>query len=72
MAQQMICVEDFEKYASTHLTPSVRDYYNSGAGEQYSLKLNVDAFRRYVTKECKNIELIWIIETKWAKFCEMN
>ncbi|KOC59761.1 Hydroxyacid oxidase 1 [Habropoda laboriosa] len=47
MAQQMICVEDFEKYASTHLTPSVRDYYNSGAGEQFSLRLNTEAFKKY-------------------------
>ncbi|XP_071869385.1 hydroxyacid oxidase [Bombus fervidus] len=47
MAQRMICIEDFEKYASTHLTPSVRDYYNSGAGEQFSLQLNKDAFKRY-------------------------
>ncbi|CAL7949813.1 unnamed protein product [Xylocopa violacea] len=47
MAQQMVCVEDFEKYAYSHLTPSVRDYYNSGAGEQFSLSLNKEAFKRF-------------------------
>lgn len=46
MAESMICIEDFEKYATRHLTPSVRDYYNSGAGEMFSLKLNVDAFKK--------------------------
>ncbi|CAK9808258.1 2-Hydroxyacid oxidase 1 [Anthophora plagiata] len=47
MAQQMICVEDFEKYAHTHLTPSVRDYYNAGAGAEFSLRLNTEAFKKY-------------------------
>ncbi|XP_017891803.1 peroxisomal (S)-2-hydroxy-acid oxidase GLO3 [Ceratina calcarata] len=47
MAQSMICIEDFEKYAEKHLTPAVRDYYNSGAGEQYTLKLNTEAFKKY-------------------------
>lgn len=46
MAESMICIDDFEKYASTHLTPSVRDYYNSGAGGMFSLKLNVEAFKK--------------------------
>lgn len=43
----MICIEDFQKYADQNLTPSVRDYYNSGAGEQFSLKLNTEAFKKY-------------------------
>ncbi|XP_043793473.1 peroxisomal (S)-2-hydroxy-acid oxidase GLO5 [Apis laboriosa] len=47
MSQPMICIEDFQKYADQHLTPSVRDYYNSGAGEQFSLKLNTEAFKKY-------------------------
>ncbi|KOX77090.1 Hydroxyacid oxidase 1 [Melipona quadrifasciata] len=47
MAESMVCIEDFEKYASTRLTPSVRDYYNSGAGDMFSLKLNVEAFKKY-------------------------
>lgn len=44
---QLICIEDYEKYACEHLTPSVKDYYNSGAGEEYSLKLNTEAFKKY-------------------------
>ncbi|XP_076234394.1 hydroxyacid oxidase [Calliopsis andreniformis] len=44
---QFICIEDYEKYAEKHLPPSVRDYYNSGAGEQYSLRMNLEAFRKY-------------------------
>ncbi|CAL1684390.1 unnamed protein product [Lasius platythorax] len=42
-----VCVEDYEKYALEHLPPSVRDYYKSGAGEQYSVKWNREAFRNY-------------------------
>lgn len=48
---QLICIEDYEKYAHEHLPPYVRDYYNSGAGEQQSLRLNIEAFRRYVPKK---------------------
>ncbi|XP_076284088.1 hydroxyacid oxidase [Lasioglossum baleicum] len=44
---QFVCVEDYEKYAIKHLPPAVRDYYNSGAGEEFSLRLNVEAFRKY-------------------------
>lgn len=57
MAQKMICIEDFEKYASTHLTPSVRDYYNSGAGEQFSLQLNKDAFKRYLKNNSLSLKV---------------
>ncbi|XP_029671928.1 peroxisomal (S)-2-hydroxy-acid oxidase GLO5 isoform X2 [Formica exsecta] len=42
-----ICVEDYEKYALKHLPPSVRDYYKGGAGEEYSLKWNREAFKNY-------------------------
>lgn len=44
---QFVCVEDYEKYAAKRLLPAVRDYYNSGAGEQFSLRLNIEAFRKY-------------------------
>ncbi|XP_076384022.1 hydroxyacid oxidase [Megalopta genalis] len=44
---QFVCVEDYEIYATKHLPPAVRDYYNSGAGEQFSLRLNTEAFRKY-------------------------
>ncbi|XP_076659754.1 hydroxyacid oxidase [Halictus rubicundus] len=44
---QFVCVEDYEKHAIKHLPPAARDYYNSGAGEQFSLRLNIEAFRKY-------------------------
>ncbi|KAK2583751.1 hypothetical protein KPH14_009664 [Odynerus spinipes] len=43
----LVCVEDYEKYAMNNLPPSVRDYYKSGAGEEHSLRWNREAFRRY-------------------------
>lgn len=42
-----VCVEDYEKYALNNLPPFVRDYYRSGAGEEYSLRWNREAFKRY-------------------------
>ncbi|EFN83996.1 Hydroxyacid oxidase 1 [Harpegnathos saltator] len=42
-----VCVEDYEKHALKHLPSSVKDYYRSGAGAQYSVKLNKEAFNRY-------------------------
>ncbi|XP_030381413.1 (S)-2-hydroxy-acid oxidase GLO1 [Scaptodrosophila lebanonensis] len=42
----LVCVEDFEQNAKTKLEKNALDYYKSGAGEQYSLKLNRDAFKR--------------------------
>jgi len=42
-----VCVKDYEKYALEHLPPFVRDYYKSGAGDEYSLKWNREAFKRY-------------------------
>lgn len=47
---KFICIQDFEKHAQTSLTPAVRDYYNSGAGDQYTLKLNIEAFKKYRIK----------------------
>ncbi|KZC06632.1 Peroxisomal (S)-2-hydroxy-acid oxidase GLO5 [Dufourea novaeangliae] len=44
---QFVCVEDYEIHAQKNLPPTVRDYYNSGAGEQFSLKLNTEAFRKF-------------------------
>lgn len=43
---EYVCVEDYEKYALKHLPPSVRDYYKSGAGAEYSAKLNKEAFNK--------------------------
>lgn len=42
-----VCVDDYEKYAINNLSPSVRDYYKSGAGEEHSLRWNREAFKRY-------------------------
>ncbi|XP_054011973.1 2-Hydroxyacid oxidase 1 isoform X1 [Hylaeus anthracinus] len=44
---EFVCIEDYKTYAQRHLSRSVRDYYNSGAGEEYSLKLNIEAFRKF-------------------------
>lgn len=46
MSGTFVCVDDYEKVALQKLTPVVRDYYKSGAGEEYTLKLNIDTFRR--------------------------
>jgi len=41
-----VCVEDYEKNALERLPASVRDYYTSGAGEEYSVKWNREAFKK--------------------------
>lgn len=40
-----VCIEDYEKYALERLPAFVRDYYKSGAGEEYSVKWNKEAFK---------------------------
>lgn len=45
---RLVCIKDFENHALNSLPPKVRDYYKSGAGEEFSLKLNRDAFKKYV------------------------
>ncbi|KAK0179652.1 hypothetical protein PV327_005386 [Microctonus hyperodae] len=45
--EQLVCIDDFEKLALNILTPSVRDYYKSGAGDEITLKWNREAFRKY-------------------------
>ncbi|XP_011696026.1 PREDICTED: LOW QUALITY PROTEIN: hydroxyacid oxidase 1-like [Wasmannia auropunctata] len=42
-----VCVEDYEKHAQERLPASVRDYYKSGAREEYSVKWNRKAFKNY-------------------------
>ncbi|KAH8367156.1 hypothetical protein KR084_005006 [Drosophila pseudotakahashii] len=42
----LVCVEDFEKKAAGQLEKNALDYYRSGAGEQFTLGLNREAFRR--------------------------
>ncbi|EDW72557.1 uncharacterized protein Dwil_GK20637 [Drosophila willistoni] len=42
----LVCVEDFEQKAKEHLEKNALDYYKSGAGEQFTLSLNREAFRK--------------------------
>lgn len=47
MAPPYVCVTDFEEEAHKIIDKKALDYYRSGAGEQFSLNLNREAFRRY-------------------------
>ena len=49
---KFVCIRDFENYALNNLTPVVRDYYKSGAGDEDTLKLNREAFKKYVYISC--------------------
>ncbi|XP_065369384.1 uncharacterized protein Hao [Calliphora vicina] len=46
MAPPYVCVTDFEERAHQTIEKKALDYYRSGAGEQFSLNLNREAFRR--------------------------
>lgn len=37
---------DFEEYAFQKLEKNAFDYYKSGAGEQFTLRVNSEAFQR--------------------------
>ncbi|XP_015516994.1 hydroxyacid oxidase 1 [Neodiprion lecontei] len=50
MAGKLVCIEDYEREALKRLPSIVRDYYKSGAGEEFTLRLNVDAFQKYRIK----------------------
>ncbi|XP_017837748.1 peroxisomal (S)-2-hydroxy-acid oxidase [Drosophila busckii] len=43
---ELVCVEDFERQAYSKLEKNALDYYKSGAGEQFTLGLNREAFNR--------------------------
>ncbi|XP_037948816.1 peroxisomal (S)-2-hydroxy-acid oxidase GLO5 [Teleopsis dalmanni] len=43
----LVCVEDFEKKAHTVIEKFALDYYRSGAGEQFTLNLNREAFKKW-------------------------
>lgn len=45
---ELVCVEDFEQRADAKLEKNAKDYYKSGAGDQFSLKLNREAFKRFL------------------------
>lgn len=42
------CIDDYEKFALKVLTPSVRDYYKSGAGDEITLNWNKKIFKKYI------------------------
>ncbi|KAJ9591427.1 hypothetical protein L9F63_002033, partial [Diploptera punctata] len=44
--KQFVCVSDYERHAFNLLPKNALDYYRSGAGEEFTLSLNRDAFRR--------------------------
>lgn len=46
MAPPYVCVTDFEEGAQKVLEKKTLEYYRSGAGEEFSLNLNREAFRR--------------------------
>lgn len=42
-----VCLDDYEKKAYEILEKNALDYYRSGASEQFTLKLNQEAFKKY-------------------------
>lgn len=42
----MVCLDDFEKYAYKTLPRNALDYYRSGANQQITLRDNIAAFSR--------------------------
>ena len=45
-SMQMVCLDDFEAFATNSLPRNALDYYRSGANDQYTLKDNREAFKR--------------------------
>ncbi|CAD7088335.1 unnamed protein product [Hermetia illucens] len=43
----LVCVEDYEKEAFRNIPKNTLEFYRSGAGSEFSLALNVDAFKRW-------------------------
>jgi len=43
---QMVCLDDFERYAEKHLDRATLDYIQGGADDEITLRENVAAFRR--------------------------
>lgn len=46
--EKYICVKDLEEAALALLPQNARDYYKSGATEEFTLEENTIAFKRYV------------------------
>lgn len=53
----LICVDDFEKYAYKNLPRNALDYYRSGAGQQRTLSDNKIAFSKWVIFVKKSLNL---------------
>ncbi|KAI0217588.1 Hydroxyacid oxidase 1 [Lamellibrachia satsuma] len=47
VSKQMVCLDDFEKYAYENIPRKALDYFRSGANNETTMRDNVDAFRRY-------------------------
>ncbi|XP_067626556.1 uncharacterized protein [Eurosta solidaginis] len=68
-----VCVEDFEKDALRLLDKNALDYYRSGAGEQLTLNLNREAFKKIrirprCLRDVSNIDIrcnVMGIDLKW-------
>ncbi|CAD7088336.1 unnamed protein product [Hermetia illucens] len=43
----LVCVEDYEKEAFRNIPKNALEFYRSGAGSEFSLTLNIDAFKRW-------------------------
>ena len=44
--EKLVCVEDYEKVAKEILGKNERDFVNSGADDELTLRWNKDAFKR--------------------------
>ena len=44
-----VCVNDFEELARKTLPKYAYDFYASGANEEFTLKENCEAYKRYIT-----------------------
>jgi len=44
--KQMVCLDDFERYAEKYMDSATLGYVQGGADDEITLKDNVDAFRR--------------------------
>lgn len=42
----LVCIDDYEKYAYRALPPSALEYYKAGADQEETLRDNREAFRR--------------------------
>lgn len=48
MSSTLVTVNEYEARAYEILPQNARDYYKSGAGDEHTLSLNKEAFKRYI------------------------